>query len=118
LMKVRDNNLPLVSIESREPSVQVTASGVVNVSVEIVDDTLYHGTEVRLYVDDSQADLKRITFDEIETEFSEKEEYKLPERFKGSLDRKSTRLNSSHVKISYAVFCLKKKKGPTRSREP
>src|SRR5699024_12559586 len=26
-------------------------------------------------------------------------------------DRKSTRLNSSHVSISYAVFCLKKKKG-------
>src|SRR5207253_5705422 len=30
-------------------------------------------------------------------------------RFKGR-DRKSTRLNSSHVAISYAVFCLKKKK--------
>src|SRR3989442_4055372 len=30
-------------------------------------------------------------------------------------DRKSTRLNSSHVRISYAVFCLKKKKiNPTR----
>src|SRR5690606_39914695 len=28
----------------------------------------------------------------------------------GEADRKSTRLNSSHVKISYAVFCLKKKK--------
>src|SRR5439155_25642958 len=28
----------------------------------------------------------------------------------GSSDRKSTRLNSSHVAISYAVFCLKKKK--------
>src|SRR5690606_40059057 len=27
-----------------------------------------------------------------------------------AIDRKSTRLNSSHVKISYAVFCLKKKK--------
>src|SRR5205814_8344502 len=27
-------------------------------------------------------------------------------------DRKSTRLNSSHLGISYAVFCLKKKKGP------
>src|SRR5690625_6410751 len=27
-----------------------------------------------------------------------------------ALDRKSTRLNSSHVAISYAVFCLKKKK--------
>src|SRR3989442_11680647 len=26
------------------------------------------------------------------------------------IDRKSTRLNSSHVRISYAVFCLKKKK--------
>src|SRR5690606_41045072 len=31
-------------------------------------------------------------------------------RGNGSGDRKSTRLNSSHVKISYAVFCLKKKK--------
>src|SRR5690242_21305394 len=28
----------------------------------------------------------------------------------GFLDRKSTRLNSSHMSISYAVFCLKKKK--------
>src|SRR5690606_39367553 len=28
----------------------------------------------------------------------------------GKVDRKSTRLNSSHVKISYAVFCLKNKK--------
>src|SRR5437773_5281645 len=28
----------------------------------------------------------------------------------GSRDRKSTRLNSSHITISYAVFCLKKKK--------
>src|SRR5690554_7648718 len=28
-------------------------------------------------------------------------------------DRKSTRLNSSHVRISYAVFCLKKKKRQT-----
>src|SRR5690554_7069018 len=27
-----------------------------------------------------------------------------------AIDRKSTRLNSSHVRISYAVFCLKKKK--------
>src|SRR5215510_16098860 len=30
-------------------------------------------------------------------------------------DRKSTRLNSSHVAISYAVFCLKKKKKPNPS---
>src|SRR5690625_6046512 len=31
------------------------------------------------------------------------------------LDRKSTRLNSSHVAISYAVFCLKKKKSSNMS---
>src|SRR5204863_8648702 len=30
-----------------------------------------------------------------------------------TIDRKSTRLNSSHVEISYAVFCLKKKKHST-----
>src|SRR5207302_9176681 len=34
-------------------------------------------------------------------------------RFPIPEDRKSTRLNSSHVKISYAVFCLKKKKKST-----
>src|SRR5690606_40836568 len=35
---------------------------------------------------------------------------KLDKSLKRLQDRKSTRLNSSHVKISYAVFCLKKKK--------
>src|SRR5256885_12679171 len=33
--------------------------------------------------------------------------------FELQIDRKSTRLNSSHLVISYAVFCLKKKKTPT-----
>src|SRR2546426_5880213 len=32
-------------------------------------------------------------------------------------DRKSTRLNSSHLVISYAVFCLKKKKKETETRQ-
>src|SRR5204862_2517716 len=32
-------------------------------------------------------------------------------------DRKSTRLNSSHVEISYAVFCLKKKKKKNKRRK-
>src|SRR5207253_11499075 len=36
-----------------------------------------------------------------------------PPRPSESEDRKSTRLNSSHVAISYAVFCLKKKKNNT-----
>src|SRR5205807_4088327 len=34
------------------------------------------------------------------------------------VDRKSTRLNSSHLVISYAVFCLKKKKTVTLDLEP
>src|SRR3989442_6096305 len=38
------------------------------------------------------------------------EQLTLNQRVQGSRDRKSTRLNSSHVRISYAVFCLKKKK--------
>src|SRR5688572_31511081 len=33
-----------------------------------------------------------------------------------SVDRKSTRLNSSHSKISYAVFCLKKKKNNKKKK--
>src|SRR5207248_8171350 len=36
----------------------------------------------------------------------------------GSSDRKSTRLNSSHRTISYAVFCLKKKKKINKSEDP
>src|SRR5438477_9811246 len=46
-------------------------------------------------------------------------------RFGATEDRKSTRLNSSHMSISYAVFCLKKKREPSdprrlrgRSRRP
>src|SRR5947199_982062 len=35
--------------------------------------------------------------------------------FDAFLDRKSTRLNSSHLGISYAVFCLKKKKQKTQN---
>src|SRR5258707_8367284 len=35
-----------------------------------------------------------------------------------SLDRKSTRLNSSHANISYAVFCLKKKTLHARRADP
>src|SRR5438034_4414894 len=34
----------------------------------------------------------------------------------GEVDRKSTRLNSSHTVISYAVFCLKKKNKKTKSQ--
>src|ERR1039457_7413423 len=47
----------------------------------------------------------------------------VPVRRRWLLDRKSTRLNSSHLVISYAVFCLKKKKrrcqqSPPRGDDP
>src|SRR5690348_17598762 len=41
---------------------------------------------------------------------------KVAHRPLANLDRKSTRLNSSHPSISYAVFCLKKKKNNTDER--
>src|SRR2546426_8396160 len=50
--------------------------------------------------------LKEIWYDEA----GESASYRIPR------DRKSTRLNSSHLVISYAVFCLKKKKGINRHR--
>src|SRR3989442_1718912 len=40
-------------------------------------------------------------------------DYRSAENTFSLVDRKSTRLNSSHVRISYAVFCLKKKKKAT-----
>src|SRR5256885_6974951 len=44
---------------------------------------------------------------------------KLPEEdAKATADRKSTRLNSSHLVISYAVFCLKKKKNQQSRPSP
>src|SRR3712207_6992235 len=39
------------------------------------------------------------------------------EMLASTLDRKSTRLNSSHANISYAVFCLKKKKKKKKKRQ-
>src|SRR3712207_2163314 len=41
----------------------------------------------------------------------------VPHEVEYSLDRKSTRLNSSHANISYAVFCLKKKQNSNHTRK-
>src|SRR5690349_23970462 len=46
----------------------------------------------------------------------EKTDFRFKYEFLSQQDRKSTRLNSSHVEISYAVFCLKKKKQITTQR--
>src|SRR5437667_12134735 len=46
----------------------------------------------------------------VETKGIETRGAKIDQVFVSQIDRKSTRLNSSHITISYAVFCLKKKK--------
>src|SRR5690348_18018343 len=51
------------------------------------------------------------------TQGRERAGFKVGERLPRQEDRKSTRLNSSHPSISYAVFCLKKKKELTQ-KEP
>src|SRR2546422_3183761 len=58
---------------------------------------------VGIYLADSEAEAIR----QVEPAHDERYEW---------LDRKSTRLNSSHGYISYAVFCLKKKKNKSISR--
>src|SRR5438034_6553770 len=57
--------------------------------------------ETRRLVDEEVRRLVGSAHDEVVTLLGEN---------RGRLDRKSTRLNSSHTVISYAVFCLKKKK--------
>src|SRR5436190_10722020 len=61
-------------------------------------------------IDPSLVDLSRVDTNivQIDTRASSRSAADLV----AALDRKSTRLNSSHTVISYAVFCLKKKKKP------
>src|SRR5690606_40559838 len=59
-------------------------------------------------IDDKQDLLAMVAFDCLVEKMAADENHSVID--KTVLDRKSTRLNSSHVKISYAVFCLKKKK--------
>src|SRR5258707_2206265 len=50
------------------------------------------------------------SFHRLEGPRSHRERNRRGQRSRSLIDRKSTRLNSSHANISYAVFCLKKKK--------
>src|SRR2546426_4347679 len=76
--------------------------------------TLYHGTldEIPVERDSFEAVTLWHTLEHLE------DPLKALKRIRDQLvtdgDRKSTRLNSSHLVISYAVFCLKKKKKHTR----
>src|SRR3712207_7841570 len=53
---------------------------------------------------------RAVALGHLDAELLARDHADLPVRRDAGLDRKSTRLNSSHANISYAVFCLKKKK--------
>src|SRR5690554_7241147 len=84
---IRLNNLKTVTRENGD-LVAVSRSG----SISVIDE---HGRERELYKLPYGAVIS--VQDDAKVEAGQK------------VDRKSTRLNSSHVRISYAVFCLKKK---------
>src|SRR5690606_40011812 len=76
------------------------------ITLEDVRQLIVEGEEVLVRDARTGADLTRVVLMQIIAEQEPQEE----PIFTNALDRKSTRLNSSHVKISYAVFCLKRKK--------
>src|SRR5690606_8809495 len=73
-----------------------------------VEEVIVTGTRIRQPGVVSSSPIYSITSDEIRYQ-QEPELEKILRLLPITVDRKSTRLNSSHVKISYAVFCLKKK---------
>src|SRR5690606_40420925 len=88
---VSDHSLPLTPLSIIEA--QVVADNIINGNKEQMD------TPVVPSVIFTLPNLATVGLNEKEAKT----------RYKNITDRKSTRLNSSHVKISYAVFCLKKK---------
>src|SRR3712207_7028673 len=58
-------------------------------------------------------DVERVEVEHREHPGGDEEHHEVRRRQRAEADRKSTRLNSSHANISYAVFCLKKKKNTT-----
>src|SRR5690625_6894179 len=69
---------------------------------------IQNGAGLRRKIENTKA-IAVSAFSPPDSRWMERHSRRLPWCFRFS-DRKSTRLNSSHVAISYAVFCLKKKK--------
>src|SRR3712207_8456419 len=71
------------------------------------------GEELRIDVSDRGVGIVSSDIPEIFDRFRQVDASSTREHGGTGVDRKSTRLNSSHANISYAVFCLKKKTQPT-----
>src|SRR5699024_11789292 len=91
----------------------IPAHGHINPTIPVVAELVKRGHQVWYYSflefqeKIEAAGARFIACDEYLPQISQKE---LDRKAGKDLDRKSTRLNSSHVSISYAVFCLKKKR--------
>src|SRR5436190_9208253 len=71
--------------------------------------TLFRSYLASALIRDPQVQAERVVF--IQPRIGAQDNaIEIAQRIQAVLDRKSTRLNSSHTVISYAVFCLKKKK--------
>src|SRR5690625_6205998 len=96
-------------------------SGLDEVEIKLIQDTFEYATQLKerkeevIRLIDEQEKLTEELAKEINaaTKLQRVEDlyrpYRKKRRTRATVDRKSTRLNSSHVAISYAVFCLKKK---------
>src|SRR5438874_5696963 len=87
-----------VNPEGQEPSQEEALSLKLNVLDELIYNEILLERAKKLGLEASDG--------EVEDKFTERKSPYTEDEFQ---DRKSTRLNSSHVEISYAVFCLKKK---------
>src|SRR3989475_3504963 len=105
-------------------AIKFTEQGEVDVSAAVV---AYHDgrTSVRFRVRDTGIGISQEQLATIFDEFTQAD-VSMARRYGGTglglaisrkLDRKSTRLNSSHSQISYAVFCLKKKKNNIQQQQ-
>src|SRR5690606_13896588 len=99
LLRTHTSSVQVRYMENNKPPIRTISPGRVfrNEAISSRSHCIFHQVE-GLYIDTdvSFADLKQTLLHFTKEMFGK--------------DRKSTRLNSSHVKISYAVFCLKKKK--------
>src|ERR1035438_477952 len=110
-----DYNRVVVTLAGNEKGIIEGAVGACKAAAEMIDMTKHKGEHPRLGAIDVVpfVPVKNTTMEEcvkISEIFGERiaKELNVP-------DRKSTRLNSSHLGISYAVFCLKKKKTTTKT---